>query len=159
METQRKVLVADNVPYVVELTQSWLTSEGYQVIATTQREEVLRKIKDERPDLIILGLGWPPSQWDKEETWLLGCEVVEILQSVPSLATIPIILLAAKSADPDDLPACRNVAAEVASFLYKPFTREELLYRIDHPSPGDPSQHDLSTQGLQYRSRSYRRPI
>jgi len=54
-----RVLVVDDEPDAVELLQEFLTSKGYDVITAGEGEEALRKVKAERPHLILLDVRMP----------------------------------------------------------------------------------------------------
>lgn len=54
-----RVLVVDDEPDAVELLQEFLTSKGYDVITAGDGDEALRKVKAERPHLILLDVRMP----------------------------------------------------------------------------------------------------
>mgnify|MGYP001577096794 FL=1 len=54
-----RVLVVDDEPDAVELLQEFLTSKGYEVVTASNGEEALRKVKEERPHLILLDVRMP----------------------------------------------------------------------------------------------------
>ncbi len=54
-----RVLVVDDEPDFVELLQEFLTAKGYEVISAENGEEALRKVKEERPHLILLDVRMP----------------------------------------------------------------------------------------------------
>ena len=54
-----RVLVVDDEPDAVELLQEFLTSKGYEVVTAGDGEEALRKVKAERPHLILLDVRMP----------------------------------------------------------------------------------------------------
>ena len=54
-----RVLVVDDEPDAVELLQEFLASKGYDVITAGEGEEALRKVKAERPHLILLDVRMP----------------------------------------------------------------------------------------------------
>jgi DNA-binding response OmpR family regulator len=54
-----RVLVVDDEPDAVELLQEFLTSKGYEVTTASDGEEALRKVKSERPHLILLDVRMP----------------------------------------------------------------------------------------------------
>jgi len=49
-----RVLVVDDEPDAVELLQEFLASKGYEVLTASSGEEALRKVKEERPHLMLL---------------------------------------------------------------------------------------------------------
>jgi len=54
-----RVLVVDDEPDAVELLEEFLTSKGYEVVTASNGEEALRKVKEERPHLILLDVRMP----------------------------------------------------------------------------------------------------
>ena len=54
-----RVLVVDDEPDFIELLREFLTAKGYEVIAASNGEETLRKVKQERPHLILLDVRMP----------------------------------------------------------------------------------------------------
>jgi DNA-binding response OmpR family regulator len=55
----RKVLVVDDEPQAVELLEEFLTAKGYSVVGASGGEEALRKLKEERPHLMLLDIRMP----------------------------------------------------------------------------------------------------
>ena len=55
----QRVLVVDDEPKAVELLQDFLTLKGYAVITAPNGQEALRKVKEERPHLILLDICMP----------------------------------------------------------------------------------------------------
>jgi DNA-binding response OmpR family regulator len=54
-----RVLVVDDEPDAVELLQEFLTAKGYEVMTASDGEEALRKVKEDRPHLILLDVRMP----------------------------------------------------------------------------------------------------
>ena len=54
-----RVLVVDDDPAAVELLQEFLTAKGYEVITAGDGAEGLRRVKEERPHLILLDIQMP----------------------------------------------------------------------------------------------------
>ncbi len=54
-----RILVVDDEPDSVELLQEFLTGKGYEVVTASNGEEALRKVKEERPHLILLDVRMP----------------------------------------------------------------------------------------------------
>jgi len=55
----RKVLIVDDEPQAVELLEEFLTAKGYAVVGASGGEEALRKLKEERPHLMLLDIRMP----------------------------------------------------------------------------------------------------
>lgn len=54
-----RVLVVDDEADAVELLQEFLVAKGYEVLTATDGEEALRKVREERPHLILLDVRMP----------------------------------------------------------------------------------------------------
>jgi DNA-binding response OmpR family regulator len=54
-----RILIVDDEPDAVELLQEFLISKGYEVLTASGGEEALRKVKEERPHLILLDVRMP----------------------------------------------------------------------------------------------------
>ncbi len=54
-----RVLVVDDEPDAVEMLQEFLVAKGYEVLTASDGEEALRKVKEERPHVILLDVRMP----------------------------------------------------------------------------------------------------
>ena len=54
-----RVLVVDDEPDAVELLREFLSANGYEVITAGGGAEPLRRVKEERPHLILLDVAMP----------------------------------------------------------------------------------------------------
>lgn len=54
-----RVLVADDDPATVELLQAFLVARGYEVSTACDGLEALQKVKEERPQMILLDIRMP----------------------------------------------------------------------------------------------------
>jgi DNA-binding response OmpR family regulator len=59
MEKRKKILVVDDDPDILEAVGTVLESQDYKVITARDGEEGLTKLREERPDLMILDLLMP----------------------------------------------------------------------------------------------------
>lgn len=58
-EVMARVLVVDDEADAVELLQEFLVNKGYEVSTASDGEEALRKVKEERPHLVLLDVRMP----------------------------------------------------------------------------------------------------
>jgi CheY-like chemotaxis protein len=108
--------VAEDDPTVLGFYRDVLEKEGYRVVAATNGQEALDKIKEEKPDLAILDLKMPVMD---------GLEVLQTLykQGNPT----PIVVSTAYG----DLRGDLDISyGEVQAFLNKPVRPEELSAAI-----------------------------
>ena len=68
-----RVLVVDDEPDAVELLTEFLRAKGYEVITASDGEEALRKVKEDRPHLILLDVRMPK---------LNGMEVLRLVREI-----------------------------------------------------------------------------
>jgi DNA-binding response OmpR family regulator len=54
-----RVLVVDDEVQAVDLLREFLSAKGYEVITASDGDEALRKVKEERPHLILLDILMP----------------------------------------------------------------------------------------------------
>ena len=59
MSDPAKILVVDDDPDIIKATKRVLEARSYQVVTALNGEECLEKIREERPDLIIMDLLMP----------------------------------------------------------------------------------------------------
>jgi len=86
MTTQRRVLVVDDDVAIVDLLETALEDEGYQVFATVGAA-ALPLARDLQPAVILLDINMPGMD---------GIEVSQRLHDDPATAHIPIIVMSAQ---------------------------------------------------------------
>jgi DNA-binding response OmpR family regulator len=79
-----KILIVEDDRFLRELIARKLRNEGYEVIEAIDGEEGLKRIKEEKPDLVLLDLILPGID---------GFEVLESAKKEPEIAPIPVIIL------------------------------------------------------------------
>ncbi|MFH1007301.1 MAG: response regulator [Candidatus Latescibacterota bacterium] len=121
-----RILIVDDDPDFVEATKAFLETKPYQVLTASNREECLRNVKEESPDLIILDVMM--KHMDS------GFDICRTLKEDPQFAHIPILMITgvrervgfdfmAEAVDEDWLPA--------DDYVPKPVKSAELLRRVD----------------------------
>ncbi len=111
----RKILTCDDEKHIVRLIQVNLERQGYEVITAFNGAECLEKVKEDRPDLIVLDVMMPE---------MTGFEVLDALKKDPETESIPVIMLTARAQDSDVL---RGWQSGVECYLTKPFNPMELI--------------------------------
>jgi phosphate regulon transcriptional regulator PhoB len=114
----KKILVVDDEPDIVELSSYNLQKEGYDVVSVPDGEEALRRIKQEKFDLILLDLMLPGLQ---------GVELCRIVRNDPATSSLPIIMLTAKT---EELDKVLGLEMGADDYVTKPFSPRELLARV-----------------------------
>ncbi|MEW6333953.1 MAG: response regulator [Thermodesulfobacteriota bacterium] len=116
--TQKKILVADDEKDIVELVAFNLEREGFALLRAYDGKKALEMVFSEKPDLVILDLMMPE---------LSGMEVCARLRRQETTASLPIIMLTAKS-DPVDRILGLELGAD--DYITKPFHVRELFARV-----------------------------
>lgn len=111
----RKILVVDDKPELRTLLKSYLTQEGFDVVAAGDGREALFVARHEKPDLIILDLMMPE----------MGG--YEFMHAYSREAETPIIILTAKL-DENDKVLGLELGAD--DYVTKPFSPRELTARV-----------------------------
>ncbi len=114
----KKILVVDDEPDIVELVSYNLKKEGFEVSSALDGEEALNKIRAGKFDLVILDLMLPGMQ---------GTEICRIIRNNPETQSLPVIMLTAKGEEIDKI-----VGLEIGAddYITKPFSPKELAARI-----------------------------
>ena len=111
----KKILIADDDPAIVDALRMMLEIEGYEV-QTTVNGETVRMVKDALPDLILLDI-WMSGQD--------GRDIAKHLKNQRETQHIPIVMI---SANKDAEQIARESGAN--DFLSKPFDIDDLLEMV-----------------------------
>ena len=111
----KKILVVDDEPKIIQLTQDYLENAGFSVISAGDGERALAVIQIEKPDLVVLDLGLP------------GMDGLDVCRSIRKTSSIPIIMLTARDEETDKLVGLELGADD---YITKPFSPKELVARI-----------------------------
>ena len=112
-------MVVDDDLVLIRTVEALLMKEGFEVITQTDGISALIKIKEQRPDLVILDIMMPKMD---------GFNVCRILKFDEKYQSIPILILTARE-KPEDKEMAQEVKAD--AFMVKPFRHEQLLEEIN----------------------------
>jgi DNA-binding response OmpR family regulator len=118
-EKKTRILIIDDDVGFRELLRLHLAARGYQVQVAEDGVTGGRALLAETPDLIISDVNMP---------FLDGFELLSLLHSDASTASIPVILLSGRS-DGDTMAKAVDLGA--ADYLTKPVTRDQLLESVE----------------------------
>ncbi|MCA9391818.1 response regulator [candidate division WWE3 bacterium] len=96
MAEQKKILLAEDDKFISKAYKFGLEKEGYTVDVALNGGQVTDKIKEFKPDLILLDLIMPLKD---------GFEVLTEIKADPELSKIPVIVLTNLSQEPDIVKA------------------------------------------------------
>jgi CheY-like chemotaxis protein len=111
----RKILLADDSVTAQNMGRKILADAGYEVITVNNGSAALKKIGEQRPDVIVLDVYMPGYS---------GLEVCQRLKEAADTARIPILLTVGKL-EPFKPEEAKRVRAD--AFIVKPFEASELL--------------------------------
>lgn len=117
----KKILIVDDDAVIIKTTSAKLKSHGYQVAAAMDAAEAVSALRQDKPDLILLDISFPPDvgsvDWD-------GFKVMAWLQRMDEAKDIPIIVIT--GGDPAKYKD-RSLATGAVAFFHKPIQHDELL--------------------------------
>jgi two-component system, OmpR family, response regulator VicR len=116
----KHILCIDDEPDLIELFQIILRRKGYVVSGANGGEEGLNKIRETRPDLVLLDLMMSD---------LGGWEVYQQMKADEELKVIPVIIVTAKVQKIDQVLGLR--IAQVDDYISKPFSPADLIKRVE----------------------------
>tara|TARA_A100001015_G_scaffold267511_1_gene317616 strand:- start:691 stop:1386 length:696 start_codon:yes stop_codon:yes gene_type:complete len=114
----KKVFIIEDEEDIITLLAFHLEKEGYKVSSTTSGNNIINKVKNDFPDLILLDLMLPGSD---------GFEICKQLKQEKQTEHIPIIMLTAKNEE-STIVAGLELGAE--DYVTKPFSMPILIARI-----------------------------
>jgi DNA-binding response OmpR family regulator len=127
MPKHSRILVIDDDPDVHTVVKKILEPKSYEVMSAYDGFEGLRKVVDERPDLIILDVIMPGKH---------GFEVVHELKTDEKyhfFSNIPVLMLTVYPEDREKmhLSMREGMMMEAEDYLQKPVDAKELVKRVE----------------------------
>jgi len=117
--TNARIVAADDDADIRGLVGSLLATAGYSIIPAVDGDDALQKVREERPELVILDVMMPKRD---------GFAVCEELRSNVDTMFTPVIMLTAQDSIEEKLRGLRLGADD---YITKPFNAQELLARIE----------------------------
>jgi DNA-binding response OmpR family regulator len=114
---QPRILVADDDADIRDLVEFKLTQAGYDVHAVADGVSAWTSFEQDRPELVVLDVMMP------------GMSGIDVLRRIRESegASVPVLLLSAKSRD-SDVDTGFEVGAD--DYVIKPFSPRELVHRV-----------------------------
>ena len=109
-----KILLVDDSKTELHVLSDLLTKKGYQVRTAENGEEAMRRLAEEKPDLILMDVVMPN---------LNGFQATRSITREPTTKHIPVILVTTKDQDTDRVWGMRQGAK---AYITKPFSESEL---------------------------------
>jgi two-component system, chemotaxis family, chemotaxis protein CheY len=111
----RKILLADDSVTAQNMGRKILADAGYEVITVNNGSAALKKIAEQKPDLIVLDVYMPGYS---------GLEVCQRLKEAQETSRVPVLLTVGKL-EPFKPEEAKRARAD--GFIVKPFEASELL--------------------------------
>ena len=125
------ILVVDDEPQIRRVMRTTLAAQGYIVRDARSGEEALERIREEKPDLILLDVNMP------------GIGGLEACRAIRSTSDAAIIMLTVRDTEQDKVDA---LDAGADDYVVKPFHSKELLARIRAALRRVPASSDAGSQ-------------
>lgn len=116
----KTVAYIEDDPDMIDLVSIILQKHGYRVTGFTESREIVSKLEEMKPELILLDLMMPHVD---------GIEVYKEIQSRERIAGVPVIIISAMKRAVEEIEQEGEVKVEAC--LVKPFTIGELLETVD----------------------------
>jgi len=116
---QGYILVAEDIPDILELLDTTLRFKGYRVVTANNGEEALEFIQKERPLIIVSDIMMPKMD---------GFNLLHRLRINPETRKIPVVFLSATYVAPEDRTFALTIG--VTRFLEKPINIDEFMKTI-----------------------------
>jgi twitching motility two-component system response regulator PilH len=145
----RKILLADDSVTAQNMGRKILADAGYEVLTVNNGSAALKKIGEQKPDLIVLDVYMPGYS---------GLEVCQRLKEVGETARIPVLLTVGKL-EPFKPEEAKRVRAD--AFIVKPFEASELLSALSkledkvvpRPEPSKPGRFARTIAAIEDREK------
>jgi DNA-binding response OmpR family regulator len=111
-----KILAVEDEPDITLALRLIFERAGYHFISCPDGRSGLRKVHEEKPDLVLLDVGLP------------GMDGWTVLERIRDLADLPVLMLSAHGQEIDKV---RGLRAGADDYVTKPFTNNELLARAE----------------------------
>lgn len=113
-----KILLVDDSKTELHVLSELLTKKGYKVRTAENGEEALKRLQEEKPDLILMDVVMPGQN---------GFQLTRAITRDPDFANVPVIICTSKNQETDRVWGMRQGARD---YVVKPVNPDELLAKI-----------------------------
>jgi two-component system alkaline phosphatase synthesis response regulator PhoP len=114
----KAILIVDDEPDILSLLCAYLNREGFRTRTAATGTQALARVREDRPDVIILDLMLPDMD---------GLDVCRKFRTNPATALIPIVMLTARLEESDTI---RGFEIGADDYVTKPFSPKLLMARV-----------------------------
>jgi CheY-like chemotaxis protein len=123
----KKILVVDDDKVIVKTLSMLLNANGYKVFTAADGPGAASIVKQEKPDLILLDILFPPDAMNIGGALQDGYFIMQWLRRMGAAETTPIIVISGNNSKKDQKQA---LDAGAVAFFTKPVDRSALLATI-----------------------------
>jgi CheY-like chemotaxis protein len=123
----KTILIVDDNQIILKTLSLKLKSHGYKVITALDGSEGVRLARNDKPDLILLDITFPPDVAHGGGVGWDGFLIMDWLKRMDEARNIPIIIIS--GTDPSKYKD-RAMAAGAVAYFHKPIDNEQLLATI-----------------------------
>jgi len=120
VKNAKQVIYIEDEQEMIDLVGLILSRKGYVVTGAIGGRDGLDKVRQKRPDLVLLDLMMPDMD---------GWEVFQQMKADENLRQIPVIVITAKAQSIDKVLGLH--IARVDDYISKPFSPQELLESVE----------------------------
>jgi len=114
----QKILLVDDSKTELHHLSELLTKRGYTVSTAENGEEAMRRLGEEKPDLILMDVVMPGQN---------GFQLTRAITRDPRFADVPVIMCTSKNQETDKVWGMRQGARD---YVVKPVDADELIGKI-----------------------------
>ncbi len=114
----RKILVVDDSKTELHHLSDLLGRRGYSVRTAENGEEAMRRLGEEKPDLVLMDVVMPGQN---------GFQLTRTITRDPRFADVPVIMCTSKNQETDKVWGMRQGARD---YIVKPVNGDELVAKI-----------------------------
>jgi len=115
----KKIMIVDDEESIRELVNAVLSLEGFEVIAAEDGQECLEKLKEVKPDLILMDMMMPG---------MSGRETIEKIRKNPKTKDLKIIFLTVARFSETGKDTLKKM--NILDYITKPFDNDDLIRRV-----------------------------
>ena len=114
----KKILLVDDSKTELHFLADVLTKKGYTVRTAENADEAMRRLGEDKPDLILMDVVMPGQN---------GFQLTRAITRDPRFSTVPVIMCTSKNQETDRVWGMRQGARD---YIVKPVDADELVTKI-----------------------------
>ncbi len=114
----KKILLVDDSKTELHFMSELLTKRGYSVRTAEHGEDAMRRLNEEKPDLILMDVVMPGQN---------GFQLTRAITRDPRFVDVPVIMCTSKNQETDKVWGMRQGARD---YIVKPVDADELVAKI-----------------------------